>query len=154
MTSRAIEFGLNKLGFKSIRENQRKVIEAYLAGRDVLMIAPTGSGKSLTFQISPYVIDNFKHGDQQKVRTVCLVIAPLVSLMKDQVSFLRRKQVNALMIGPESTDEENTEAKAGKYNIIFSSPEVIFGSHRSIILALKNQIEAVFVDEGHCIVKW
>ena len=94
MTSRAIEFGLNKLGFKSIRENQRKVIEAYLAGRDVLMIAPTGSGKSLTFQISPYVIDNFKHGDQQDVRTVCLVIAPLVSLMKDQVSFLRRKQVN------------------------------------------------------------
>ena len=67
MTSRAIEFGLNKLGFKSIRENQRKVIEAYLAGSDVLMIAPTGSGKSLTFQISPYVIDNFKHGDQQDV---------------------------------------------------------------------------------------
>ena len=154
MTSRAIEFGLNKLGFKSVRENQRKVIEAYLAGRDVLMIAPTGSGKSLTFQISPYVIDNFKHGDQQDVRTVCLVIAPLVSLMKDQVSFLRKKQVNAVMIGPESTDEENTDAKAGKYNIIFSSPEAIFESHRSIILALKNQIEAVFVDEGHCIVKW
>ena len=143
---------MNKLGFKSIRENERKVIEAYLAGRDVLMIAPTGSGKSLTFQISPYVIDNFKHGDQQDVRTVCLVIALLVSLMKDQVSFLHRKQVNAVMIGPESTDEENTEAKAGKYNI-FSSPEAIFGSHRSIILALKNQIEAVFVDEGHCIVK-
>ena len=45
-----------------------------MAGRDVLMIAPTGSGNSLTFQISPYVIDNFKHGDQQDVRTVCLVI--------------------------------------------------------------------------------
>ena len=58
------------------------------------------------------------------------------------------------MIGPDSTDEEITEAKAGKYNTIFSSPEAIFGSHRSIILALKNQIEAVFVDEGHCIVKW
>ena len=153
MTSRAIEFGLNKLGFKSIRENQRKVIEAYLVGRDVLMIASTGSGKSLTFHFSPYVIDNFKHGDQQDVRTVCLVIAPLVSLMKDQVSFLRKKQVNAVMVRPESTDEENTEAKAGKYNYI-SSPEAVFGSHRSIILALKNQIQAVFVDEGHCIVKW
>ena len=118
------------------------------------MIAPTGSGKSLTFQISPYVIDNFKPGDQQDVQTVCLVIAPLVSLMKDQVSFLCRKQVNVVMIGPGSTGEENIEAKAGKYNIIFSSPEAIFGSHHSIILALKNQIEAVFVDEGHCIVKW
>ena len=55
-------FGLNKLGFNSIRENQR--IEAYLCERDVLMITPTGSGKSLTFQISPYVIDYVEHGDQ------------------------------------------------------------------------------------------
>lgn len=153
--SRAIDFGLNKLGFNYIRENQRKVIEAYLCERDVLMIAPTGSGKSLTFQISPYVIDYVEHGDQHDdIKTVCLVIAPLISLMRDQVSILRRKSVKAVMIGPESTEEENKAAKDGKYNIIFASPEAIFSSHRGTIFALKDRIKAVFVDEGHCIIKW
>ena len=47
----AINVGLTKLGFKEIRENQQKVVEAYVGGRDVLMVAPTGSGKSLTFHI-------------------------------------------------------------------------------------------------------
>ena len=154
----SINFGLQKLGIEAIKENQRKVVEGYLSGRDVLMIAPTGSGKSLTFQISPFAIDFWKHGDRSQqdedVQTVCLVIAPLVSLMKDQVSILRAKQIKAVMIGPESTEEENKEAKEGKYNLIFASPEAIFSSHRDTLLALKDKIEAVFVDEGHCVVKW
>ena len=82
----AINFGLNKLNFDDIRENQRKVVEAYLSGRDVLMISPTGSGKSLTFHIAPFAIDLFKHGKRDNTQTVCLVIFPLVSLMNDQVS--------------------------------------------------------------------
>ena len=61
----AINFGLNKLNFENIRENQRNVVEAYLSGRDVLMISPTGSGKSLTFHIAPFAID-FKHGELRK----------------------------------------------------------------------------------------
>ena len=59
----AINVGLTKLGFKEIRENQRKVVEAYVGGRDVLMVAPTGSGKSLTFHIAPFVLDFYKHGE-------------------------------------------------------------------------------------------
>ena len=82
----AINFGLNKLNFDDIRENQRKVVEAYLSGRDVLMISPTGLGKSLTFHIAPFAIDFFKHGKRDNIETVCLVIFPLVSLMNDQVS--------------------------------------------------------------------
>ena len=50
----AINFGLNKVNFENIRENQRNVVEAYLSGRDVLMISPAGSGKSLTFHIAPF----------------------------------------------------------------------------------------------------
>ena len=57
----AINVGLTKLGFKEIREHQRKVVEAYVGGRDVLMVAPTGSGKSLTFHIAPFVLDFYKH---------------------------------------------------------------------------------------------
>jgi len=52
-----IDTGLRKLGFKEIRENQRKVVEGYVSGRDVLMVAPAGSGKSLTFHIAPFVLD-------------------------------------------------------------------------------------------------
>ena len=61
----AINFGLNKLNFENIRENQKKVVEAYLSGRDVLMISPAESGKSLTFHIAPFVIDFFKHGEKK-----------------------------------------------------------------------------------------
>ena len=54
------------------------------------MISPTGSGKSLTFHIVPFAIDFFKHGERDDIQTVSLVIFPLVSLMNDQVSSLRR----------------------------------------------------------------
>ena len=87
----AINFCIKKLNFEDIRENQRKVVEAYLSGRDVLMISPTGSGKSLTFHIAPFAIDFFKHGERDDIQTVCLVIFPLVSLMNDQVSSLEGK---------------------------------------------------------------
>ena len=92
---KAINTGLTKLGFKVIRENQRKVAEAYVSDRDVLMVAPTGSGKSLTFHIAPFVLEFYKRGERDLVDTVCLVIFPLVSLMKDQVSILREKGIKA-----------------------------------------------------------
>ena len=60
--------GLTKLGFKEIRK-------AYVGGREVLMVAPTGSGKSLTFHIAPFVLDFYKHGERDLVDTVCLVIS-------------------------------------------------------------------------------
>ena len=62
----AINFGLNKLNFEGIRENQSKVVESYLSGRNVLMTLPTGSGKSLTFHFAPFEIDFFKHGELRK----------------------------------------------------------------------------------------
>ena len=74
----AINFGLNKLNLEDIRENQRKVVEAYLSGRDILMISPTRSGKSLNFHIAPFAIDSFKHGERDDIETVCLVMFPLV----------------------------------------------------------------------------
>lgn len=150
----AIKFGLNRLNFEDIRENQRKVVEAYLSGRDVFMISPTGSGKSLTFHIAPFAIDFFKHGERDDIQTVCLVIFPLVSLMNDQVSRLRQRGIKAVVVGPDSSETENREASAGKYNLVFTSPEALFGKHRSTIFTLKNKIEAVFIDEVHCVAKW
>ena len=62
----AINFGLYELNFEDIRENQSKVVEAYLSGRDILMTSRTGSGKSLTFHIALFAIDFFKHGELRK----------------------------------------------------------------------------------------
>ena len=90
MCEKPKNFGLNNLNFENIRENQRKVVEAYLSGRDVLMISSAGSGKSLTFHIASFAIDFFKHGERDDIQTVCLVIFPLVSLMNDQVPSFRR----------------------------------------------------------------
>ena len=151
---KAINAGLTKLGFKEIRENQRKVVEAYVSGRDVLMVAPTSSGKSLTFHIAAFVLDFYKHGERDLVDTVCLVIFPLLSLMKDQMSILREKGVKAVVLGPETSVTENEEASEGKYNLVFTSPEALFGSHLSTKLALQNKIQAVFIDEVHCVAKW
>ena len=106
---KAINAGLTKLGFKEIQENQRKVAEAYVSGRDVLMVAPTGSGKNLTFHIAPFVLDFYKHGERDLVDTVCVVIFPLVSLMKDQVSILREKGVKAVVLCPETSVTEDEE---------------------------------------------
>ena len=150
----AIDTGLRKLGFKEIRENQREVAEGYVSGRDVLMVAPAGPGKSLTFHIAPFVLDVYQHGERDVVETVCLVIFPLVSLMKDQVSSLRKKGVKAVVLGPESSETEIKEASEGKFNLVFTSPVALFGGQRSTIVALKSKIKAVFIDEVHCVAKW
>jgi len=103
----ALDFGLAKLKIQKFKENQKEVVKAYLSGHDVLMVAPTGSGKSLVFQIAPFVLDFLQNGAREECEAICLVIAPLVSLMKDQVEILSTLGINAAVIGPESSDEVN-----------------------------------------------
>ena len=112
-------------------------------------------GKNLTFHIT-FVLDFYKDGKRDLVETVCLVF-PLVSLTINQVSILREKEVKAVVLGPETSGTEIKQVKAaseGKYNLVFTSPEALFGSHRSSISALKKKIQAVFIDEVHCVAKW
>ena len=90
----AISYGLRSLGYSEAMDAQRRVIEAYMAGRDVLMVAPTGSGKSLIFQIAPFVFDHLRHGERENISSVCIVVAPLLSLMHDQVDGLRSKGIS------------------------------------------------------------
>ena len=84
----AVAYGLRKAQHKDVREHQRKVIEGYCSGKDVFLSAPTGSGKSLTFEIAPYVFDYLEHGKRLEVCSVWLVVVPLAALMKDQVASL------------------------------------------------------------------
>ena len=121
------------------------------------MISPTGSGKSLTFHIAPFAIDFFKHGERDNIQTVCLVIFPLVLLMNDQVSSLRRwKRNQGCCCGSWQFRNWKQGSLREQIQPCVHKPRSfnLFGSHRSTILTLKNKIEAVFIDEGQCVAKW
>ena len=151
----AIAYGLRKAQYKDVREHQRKVIEGYCSGKDVFLSAPTGSGKSLTFEVTPYVFDYLEHGERLEVCSVCLVVVPLVALMKDQVASLVARGISAASVGADCTREQVKEISEGKYSLVFGSPEALLNSHRSIFHGkLRKNLKAVFVDESHCIAKW
>jgi ATP-dependent DNA helicase RecQ len=102
-------------GYETFRPQQEAVIDAVLAGNDVLTLLPTGAGKSLCFQVP-----TITHGG------ICVVISPLIALMQDQVKDLLDKNISAVNLGGQITpDAEETilnDAKKGKYQFIYCSP--------------------------------
>ena len=106
------EYDALKLQYESLKEghkNSRRVI--VWPGRVFLQPSPTGSGKSLCFEMASYAIVWVRFGpleEENIVRTVCIILAPLLFLMHDQVASLKRKvsQQNAICIGPEFSQED------------------------------------------------
>ena len=151
----AISYGVERIGFhKVLKKNQRQAVEAYLAGRDVLLVSPTGSGKSFVFHVAPFCCDYMKNGPRENISSICLIIVPLVSLMRDQVAQLRERGIAAVCLGAETTQEELSRIRVGEFNLIFGNPEVLLNSHRSLLRGLRSNIDVVFIDESHCVVKW
>ena len=103
-------------GYDDFREGQAKLIEAVLEGRDVLGIMPTGAGKSICFQVPALAAEG-----------ITLVISPLISLMKDQVSALNQAGVHAAYLNSSLTQGQYVKAlrfaKEGRYKIIYVAPE-------------------------------
>lgn len=133
-------------GFTSFRPLQKDVIHAVLSGKDTLALMPTGGGKSLCFQVPALC----KEG-------ICLVITPLISLMKDQVEHLKIKQIPALAIhsGMTRKEVENAFKNAlyGNFKLLYLSPERLKTSlFLDYIEDLK--INLITVDEAHCISQW
>ncbi len=133
-------------GHVEFREGQSELIDRILAGKDVLGIMPTGAGKSICYQIPALMM-----------KGTTLVISPLISLMKDQVSALVQAGVKAAYINSSLTTAQSTEAirraKAGQYKIIYIAPERLeFESF--LEFALQVPISMITVDEAHCISQW
>ena len=148
----AISYALGKLNYTELRPNQRTVIEGYSSGKDVLFCSPTGSGKSLTFEIAPYVLSWTK--DKIALPNLCcIVVSPLVSLMKTQETKMISLGLKSLYLG--EGDLNLTDVENGKYDILLTSPETILGGCRKTVTALANKklLAAVFIDEAHCIRK-
>jgi ATP-dependent DNA helicase RecQ len=136
-------------GYTSFRPLQREAMDAILAGRDSLVVLPTGSGKSLCFQAPALVQDG-----------LALVVSPLIALMKDQVDTLVGNGVDAAGFHSALAPEERTAVAAGirdgRYRLIYVSPERLVGEGRDGFLSMLGRRAPRFVaiDEAHCISQW
>ncbi|MBQ8673401.1 MAG: RecQ family ATP-dependent DNA helicase [Bacteroides sp.] len=142
--------GLNILkqywGYDSFRGIQEEIIHSISEGRDTLGLMPTGGGKSITFQVPALA----KEG-------MCLVVTPLIALMKDQVQNLKRRGIRALAIYSGMTREQIIitleNAIFGNYKFLYISPERL-GTDIFRIKLRKMNISMITVDESHCISQW
>jgi ATP-dependent DNA helicase RecQ len=137
-------------GYHSFRPLQQEAMQALLAGRDSLVVLPTGGGKSLCYQ-APAVIRR-KHGHGPTV-----VISPLISLMKDQVDALRANGVPAVYINSALGEDERTEVfraiRQGQVGLVYCSPERLAApGFRDYLQSLN--VNCFVVDEAHCISSW
>jgi ATP-dependent DNA helicase RecQ len=133
-------------GHDAFRPLQKDIINAVLDGRDTLALLPTGGGKSVCFQVPAMAKDG-----------LCLVVSPLIALMKDQVENLKRKGIPALAVysGMSFIEVKKTlqNAAYGNYKFLYVSPERLETNLFLEFLSAMN-INLLAVDEAHCISQW
>ncbi|MFN2312981.1 MAG: ATP-dependent DNA helicase RecQ, partial [Bacteroidales bacterium] len=133
-------------GFTSFRPLQEDIIDAVVSGNDVIGLLPTGGGKSVTYQVPPVATGG-----------LCLVITPLIALMKDQVTRLKSMNIKAMAIHSGMTREEVEisldNCLYGDYRLLYVSPERLQTPLFRARLPRFN-FTMVAVDEAHCISQW
>lgn len=133
-------------GHTAFREGQPEIIDAILSGRDILAVMPTGAGKSVCYQIPALMSEG-----------ITLVISPLISLMKDQVSSLIKSGIRAAYINSSLTPAQCSlaleRAAMGVYKIIYVAPERLGGRDiHNLVSRIK--VSIIAVDEAHCVSQW
>ena len=142
----ALEALTRYFGYDSFRPGQQGIVEALLAGHDVLGVMPTGAGKSVCYQI-PAALS----------LGATLVISPLISLMRDQVDALNDLGMPAAFINTTQTPDEQAmvfaQAAAGQIKLLYVAPERLeTGRFRDF--AARTPISLIAVDEAHCVSQW
>ena len=136
-------------GYTSFRPLQRDAMDAVLAGRDSVVVMPTGSGKSLCFQ-APAAIGS----------GLAVVVSPLISLMKDQVDTLVGNGVPAALYNSSLASDEKSAVlrgvREGRFRLLYVSPERLAGEGSDGFVSLLSSCNVSFVavDEAHCISQW
>ncbi len=130
-------------GYDSFRDLQEEIITSIGEGKDTLGLMPTGGGKSITFQVPALAQEG-----------ICIVITPLIALMKDQVQNLRKRGIMALAVYSGMTRQEILTALEncifGDYKFLYISPERVDTEiFRTKLKAMK--VSMITVDESHCI---
>jgi len=136
----------NVFGFDTFRQGQEPIISKILEGKSALAVFPTGSGKSLCYQLSALHLEG-----------LTLVISPLIALMKDQIDFLRGRNIPAARLDSTLELEEfrriDLDLRARRLKLLFVAPER-FSNERFIQKLRQLQISLMVIDEAHCISEW
>ncbi len=132
-------------GYDSFRPLQQEIITHILAGRDCLVLMPTGGGKSICFQLPALMMEG-----------TALVVSPLVSLMKDQVESLRANGIAAAALNSTHSEGEQREVgerlRHGQLKLLYVSPEKLLAEKDFLLKATK--VSLLVIDEAHCISQW
>ncbi len=164
---------LSKFPHITIKNKQRECLESIYNGQDTLCILPTGYGKSLIYQMLPYLLSTDYQG-------IVVVISPLNAIIEQQVKALSKLNIPACSLSLNATvgvveDDEDIDGdtaeecllvnsersledlKAGRYNLIYGHPEAFTSKIGQTILAsplFQERVVAIVIDEAHCIKDW
>jgi ATP-dependent DNA helicase RecQ len=148
MATAVLEFesALAQMGYAAFRPGQREALAALFAHRRLLLVAPTGGGKSLIYQLPATILDG-----------TTLVISPLIALMQDQVDALAQRGVSATYLASTLSPDEATRRldgiREGRYRLIYVAPERLpYPGFRRVVQGLRCPLVAI--DEAHCISQW
>jgi ATP-dependent DNA helicase RecQ len=141
-----LEAGLRRLGYDGFRAGQREAVETLLAARRLLLVAPTGGGKSLIYQLPAVLLPG-----------TALVVSPLISLMQDQVAALEARGVRATFLAstlePGEVRRRMAAIGRGGFDLVYAAPErLVAPGVRALLRDLDCSLLAV--DEAHCISEW
>ena len=132
--------------YEEFRPMQKEIIDSVVAGRDTLALMPTGGGKSLTYQVPTMAREG-----------LCIVVTPLIALMKDQVDNLRRRNIQAVAIhsglSHSEIDRLLDNCVYGTVKFLYIAPERI-GTELFLMRVAKMNLSLIAVDEAHCISQW
>jgi len=146
ITIPTFESALERMGYAAFRPGQREALQALFQHRRLLLVAPTGGGKSLIYQLPATMLDG-----------TSLVISPLIALMKDQVDALAARGIAATYLASTLTDEEARARlraiRAGEYRLVYVAPERLrYPGFQEMARDLDPPLVAI--DEAHCISHW
>ena len=135
-------------GYDSFRQNQKKIIQSVLNGKDTLAIMPTGGGKSICYQIPALIFEG-----------VTVIVSPLISLMQDQVSSLETAGIHSVFLNSsldwDDYKKSMNEIRNGQVKMIYVSPEGLSTERiRSLLSSPEIKVNCITIDEAHCVSQW
>ena len=146
------------------KEYQWRCLSILLRGsQDIFLTQPTGSGKSLVYQLFPFALEYVQAQQSgvgatgKQTKNIVLVVSPLISLMNDQLSKLSKLEVSGISLSDVNDATKREKLTKGQFTFVFGSPEAFLSIEIRELLkstTYKERVVGVFVDESHCVAKW